>query len=343
MPSPRRENINIYLCGNFAKIYKSLVFSLLSSSFYSQRPSMATSMASVIFPCIFALSLLGIVSSSSMCPQQSTLFVNTLQSQCPLSYYPHTLLEVDGNFLDRALSSKQSNNVYTSVLFYASWCPFSHDAYFTFEVLSSMFPQIKHLAVEQSSAMPSSVFSRFGIHSLPSILIVNQTSKVRYRGRKDLPSLIQFYRKTTGLDPSQYFTESSKKSTMQSWNVSSLKEIIIREPYLVFRYIVPLFEGAFINIPRRVISSQSLLGLICSPSELGNIWRDEPNVGASPTHDGREEGLDRSLDYARQETSMKVQRMPGYGRLPWLLSRWVKLRQLDHHPKAVFMVLCESF
>lgn len=43
-----------------------------------------------------------------------------------------------------------------------------------------------------------SVFSRYGIHSLPSLLMVNQTSKVQYHGPKDLQSLVQFYEKTTG-------------------------------------------------------------------------------------------------------------------------------------------------
>jgi len=60
---------------------------------------------------------------------------------------------VDGDFLDRALASKQ-RNAYTSVLFYASWCPFSCSMLPKFEILSSMFPQIEHLAVEQSSALP---------------------------------------------------------------------------------------------------------------------------------------------------------------------------------------------
>ncbi|MBA0716174.1 hypothetical protein Golax_015027 [Gossypium laxum] len=61
--------------------------------------------------------------------------------------------DVDGNFLDRALSSKQRNG-YASVLFYAAWCPFSHSLYPKFDILSSMFPQIEHLAVEESSASP---------------------------------------------------------------------------------------------------------------------------------------------------------------------------------------------
>lgn len=44
-----------------------------------------------------------------------------------------------------------------------------------------------------------SVFSRYGVHSFPSILIMNGTMRVRYRGSKDLISLLLFYMKTTGI------------------------------------------------------------------------------------------------------------------------------------------------
>ncbi|KAF9670240.1 hypothetical protein SADUNF_Sadunf13G0047800 [Salix dunnii] len=147
--------------------------------------------------------------------------------------HEYTSLTVDGNFLDRALTSKQ-RNAYTSVLFYAPWCPFSCSMLPKFEILSSMFPQIEHLVVEQSSALP-----RYGIHNLPSILIVNQRSKVRYSGPKNLQSLAQFYKKTTGLEPVQYFTrddststEGQEKSILQPWKGPFSEEIIKREPYL---------------------------------------------------------------------------------------------------------------
>lgn len=61
--------------------------------------------------------------------------------------------QVGGDFLEKALNSKDAN-MYTSVLFYASWCPFSNDVLQTFEVLSSMYPQMTHLAVEESLVMP---------------------------------------------------------------------------------------------------------------------------------------------------------------------------------------------
>ncbi|KAJ6974904.1 5'-adenylylsulfate reductase-like 5 [Populus alba x Populus x berolinensis] len=188
---------------------------------------------------LFLLSIGGASSASalSICPDESDLFLYDIQSQCPVSISPNPPLQVDGDFLDRALTSKQ-RNAYTSVLFYASWCPFSCSMLPKFEILSSMFPQIEHLAVEQSSALPS-VFSRYGIHSLPSILIVNQRSKVLYRGPKNLQSLAQFYKKTTGLEPVQLLTkddssstEGHEKSILQPWNGPSSEEIIKREPYL---------------------------------------------------------------------------------------------------------------
>ncbi|XP_059647328.1 5'-adenylylsulfate reductase-like 5 isoform X2 [Cornus florida] len=159
---------------------------------------MATSTPYLLFICICAVYALRRVSSSSisMCPHQSSLFINALRFQCPLSFPPNSPLQVDGDFLDRTLTSIRGN-VQTSVLFYASWCPFSRTAHSKFEALASMFPQIDHLAVEQSSAMPS-VISRYGIHGLPTILIVNQTSRTRFCGSKDLRSLVKFYEKTTG-------------------------------------------------------------------------------------------------------------------------------------------------
>jgi len=60
---------------------------------------------------------------------------------------------VDGEFLDRVLSSRKSIE-YISILFYASWCPFSQKMLPQFEILSSMFPQVEHLILEQSSALP---------------------------------------------------------------------------------------------------------------------------------------------------------------------------------------------
>ncbi|KAJ9131900.1 hypothetical protein P3X46_034803 [Hevea brasiliensis] len=180
-----------------------------------------------------------LLASEFICPDESAFFLYDLQSTCPVSISPNPPLEVGENFLDRALTSKQRTS-YTSVLFYASWCPFSQNMRPKFSMLGSMFPQIEHLAIEQSSALPS-MFSRYGIHSLPSILLVNQTSKVQYHGPKNLQSLVQFYEITTGLKPVQYFAEDELRildaledSIMQPWDGSSMEEMMKRESYLVF-------------------------------------------------------------------------------------------------------------
>lgn len=43
-----------------------------------------------------------------------------------------------------------------------------------------------------------SVLSKYGVHSFPSILLVNGTSRIRYRGQKDMLSLVHFYNRITG-------------------------------------------------------------------------------------------------------------------------------------------------
>lgn len=66
-------------------------------------------------------------------------------------------LKVNGEAFDEAMASIQKNE-YMAVLFYASWCSFSSIFKPRFSTLSSMYPQIKHMMVEQSSAMPRWVF-----------------------------------------------------------------------------------------------------------------------------------------------------------------------------------------
>lgn len=81
-----------------------------------------------------------------------TYFLSVKMESCECYLFSY-LLQVDGNFLERALASKQRTG-YTAVLFYASWCPFSCSMYPTFGMLSFKFPQVEHLAIEQSSALP---------------------------------------------------------------------------------------------------------------------------------------------------------------------------------------------
>eukprot|EP00268_Persea_americana_P023076 TRINITY_DN22764_c0_g1_i7.p1 TRINITY_DN22764_c0_g1~~TRINITY_DN22764_c0_g1_i7.p1 ORF type:complete len:278 (+),score=32.80 TRINITY_DN22764_c0_g1_i7:149-982(+) len=223
--------------------------------------------------CISAISaLLGVASATVFCPPQTLAFVSTLESQCPLSLSTElpAALEVAGEFLEGALSSDQSNT-HTSILFYASWCPFSQSVRSTFDILSSMFPQIKHFTVEESSIMPV-VFSRYGVHSLPSILIANQTSSTRYCGSKDLSLLIPFYKRTTGFDPLVDFTkhESSYLGSLKSlpWD-GSLSEILRREPFLVFSLLFLFLKALLYSFPKMLACLREFW--------VSQCWR--PNVG----------------------------------------------------------------
>ncbi|CAN4087818.1 unnamed protein product [Withania somnifera] len=193
--------------------------------------------------------------SESVCPIQPYTFLYDLRSQSPfgISFPSPSLLQTDGESLDKALRFCQKDDV-TAILFYASWCPFSTDVKSKFGALSSMFPQIRHVMVEQSEAMPS-VFSRYGVHSFPSILIATQMARVRYHGRKDLHSLVNFYKRTTGLDPvvvvteSQITDEADGCKAFQEWKVSSLSELISREPYFILSVTFLLFRASLYFLP----------------------------------------------------------------------------------------------
>lgn len=226
-------------------------YKAFSSSSYL---SISLNMASLVFLfSLLTLSLsLQLVSSYSLvCPLESHVFINNLQSQCSLSVVSSLSHEVDGESLDGALRSSH-DNVYTAILFHANWCSFSHRMRSTFDVLSSMFPQIRHLAVEQSAAMPS-VFSRYGIHSTPSLLLVNQAT-VRYHDSKDLHSLARFYKKVTGLEPVEYLTddqaqEISEKPLHELLDKSSRMEILGREPYLVLSILFLILRAILYFFP----------------------------------------------------------------------------------------------
>ncbi|KAA8548008.1 hypothetical protein F0562_004437 [Nyssa sinensis] len=294
---------------------------------------MAASMKYVVLIYIFTVAYsIRYVSSSSVsvcaCHPQSNSFIYDLQLQCPLAIRLSSPVEMDRESLDRALKSIQMN-VYTVVLFYASWCPFSSGVQSKFVVLGSMFPHIKHLMVEQSFASPS-IFSRYRIHSLPSILMANQTARVWYHGPKDLDSLVHFYKRTTGLDPVVDLRASPVEKYMEClhpWNgTSSLKEILMREPYLVFSTLF-LFLRAFLYF---------FPGILCHLMAFWVTYIPHLNFGESPQLLGRVLHL---VDVKRVWSKLKLCKIrsihrgpgePGFGHHPWHLFPWARLRQQGH-------------
>ncbi|KAF3787691.1 5'-adenylylsulfate reductase-like 5 [Nymphaea thermarum] len=195
----------------------------------------------VIFSCLGG-SPVSAAADVDVCSARSLVDRVLSKRECPL-LSPPMPVEVDGDSLDKALSSMGEG--YMSVLFYATWCPFSLKVKAEFDVLSSMFPHIRHLTVEESSALPS-VFSRYGVHSLPSLLIANQTFRVRYHGPRDIGSLTLFYTKITGAEAEVYSV--GVESGVRSWN-GSLREMLMRERYLVMSVLFLCFRAFIYVLP----------------------------------------------------------------------------------------------
>ncbi|XP_074556363.1 5'-adenylylsulfate reductase-like 3 [Curcuma longa] len=116
--------------------------------------------------------------------------------------YPIGVVEGDEAALQRAFSIVQTNrDSYVALLFYASWCPFSKVFRPNFHILSDWFPAVHHFAFEESVIRPS-ILSKHGVHGFPTILLLNSTMIVRYRGPRNKNSLVAFYNHVTGVDPS---------------------------------------------------------------------------------------------------------------------------------------------
>ncbi|RRT66331.1 hypothetical protein B296_00040290 [Ensete ventricosum] len=160
--------------------------------------------------------------------------------------------KVDGESLDRELSHGESKGYY-SVLFYASWCPFSGNIRPTFNVLSSMFPQIKHLLADESSTMPS-------LWVLYHIIMFSLC---------------------TGFDPverlvvDQPTNLGNVRSLMHQ--VESPRELITTEPYLVLgvlficlKLVLSVLPVVYSHLKALWVSHgwQLNLPILCEPSQL---------------------------------------------------------------------------
>ncbi|KAL9660869.1 hypothetical protein QQ045_025688 [Rhodiola kirilowii] len=262
-------------------------------------------MTTATFITAFLVSFLVVIASteaSAFCHVQPNFWLNDLQSTSSL-YYSSTSppLQVDGDFLDQTVAKLGSGHI--AVLFHASWCPFSRKAFPIFQTISLMFSEIEHLTIEQASAMPS-VLSRYGIHSFPAILILNHSSSVHYRGPWDLSSLVQFYKKTTGADPIQYMPtihpmtlSNSERSDMPRSSDSSLKEMLIREPYLAFSILFIFLRLLHFLLPEALAFGKALWRRFVIPRINLEIFGETSQIFSQVLH---------MIDVKRFWTKLKV-------------------------------------
>ncbi|KAF3793720.1 5'-adenylylsulfate reductase-like 3 [Nymphaea thermarum] len=153
------------------------------------------------------------VSSAPVCPaiSASEMVVLGLTHSClpeDSEFRPayggdgRNVMELDEVSLQRALNliHRNSDN-YVAMIFHASWCPFSKTSMPVFVILSSLFPTIHHIAVEESAVRPS-LLSRYGVHGFPTLFLQNSTTRLRYRGSRTFSSVLAFYVDVTGIKPS---------------------------------------------------------------------------------------------------------------------------------------------
>ncbi|KAJ0453034.1 putative Thioredoxin domain, 5'-adenylylsulfate reductase-like protein [Helianthus annuus] len=209
---------------------------------------MTSSSVMLIFIMFISSMCTSSASFSPICYPQINPFVLDLQLQCPNEIVSCSPIEMDGESLDNLLSFSKTN-AYTAILFYASWCPFSEIVQPKFDALALMYPQIKHVKVEQSSALQGNLFSRHGIHSVPSIVIANKTARVHYHGPKDLQSLLEFYKITTGLKHAMNITEHDVRHDSSSENSPRALRSLKDEPYLVFSVLFVLLKALLFLCP----------------------------------------------------------------------------------------------
>jgi thiol-disulfide isomerase/thioredoxin len=163
--------------------------------------------------------------AASVCSPPTLLeAILPIKETCPATHHHHhpqdvadevllpRVAELNETALEKALDLVHSSNgTYVAVLYYANWCPFSREVRPVYDVLSSVFPTIHHVAVEESSVRPS-VLSYYGVHSFPIVFMHNRTSRVRYYGSRTLEAFTYFYQNYTGIIKSASKSQSVKHS-----------------------------------------------------------------------------------------------------------------------------------
>ncbi|KAI3966980.1 hypothetical protein MKX01_040621 [Papaver californicum] len=206
-------------------------------------------------------------------------------------------LVIEGNdvSLKKALNLVQKNDHgYVAVLFYASWCPFSRSIRPTFSALSSLYPSIQHLAIEESAVMPS-ILSIYGVHGFPTLFLFNSTMRMRYHGPRTLSFLVDLYYHVTGMrsvlldatswekldDPSVLakFEDIKEESYKLSW-IKSPEKLLNEEKYLALATAFVILRLVYIFLPsllacvstawRRLILNTRIISLWEYPSTLFN-------------------------------------------------------------------------
>ncbi|CAK9137438.1 unnamed protein product, partial [Ilex paraguariensis] len=189
--------------------------------------------------------------------------------------------------LQRALNMvHKSTHDNVAVLFYASWCPFSGTFKPSFSIMSSLYPSIPHLTVEESVIRPS-ILSKYGVHGFPTLFLLNSTMRVRYHGSRSLGSLIAFYGDVTGIDTASVdgtsldqighssdhdkHDDSEQETCPFSW-ARSPENLLRQETYLILATIFVLLRLFYFIFPSLHIFTQFAWRRYSVYVSLRSLW-----------------------------------------------------------------------
>ncbi|KAL4566007.1 hypothetical protein LXL04_030116 [Taraxacum kok-saghyz] len=214
--------------------------------------------------------------SNPVCPTKSitSAILGNGASICPWSGISYSLgvIEGDDTSIQKALSRINTNtHDYISVLFYASWCPFSTIFKPSLSIMSSFYPSIPHFAIEESAVKPS-LLSKYGVNGFPTLFILNSTMRVRYHGSRTLSSLVNFYSDVTGieaesmdktsLDKMDTFVQEKDDNISEppefcpfSW-AKSPENLFRQETYLFLATVFVVFRSLYLTYPLIVTSAR---------------------------------------------------------------------------------------
>ncbi|KAK6938148.1 Thioredoxin domain [Dillenia turbinata] len=244
----------------------------------------------IIFGRLTCVCSYSVLVKGSFCPRESLIdsIFQLDDSTCRIDFNGASgVTEGDEISLQRALNIVHKyHHKYVAVLFYASWCPFSRALTPTFSRLSTLYPLIPHLAIEESTIRPS-VLSKYGVHGFPSLFLLNSTMRVCYHGSRTLASLSAFYSDVTGIKSTSFNQISLDKmeqlSNHENHNTTDLESCLFslarspenllrEETYLVLATTFVLLRLLYLILPSLLLRAQCAWRRHIRNLSLWSLW-----------------------------------------------------------------------
>ncbi|KAG7615342.1 5'-adenylylsulfate reductase-like 6 [Arabidopsis thaliana] len=214
-----------------------------------------------------------------ICPRESAKdYILGFRDKSAL-HRPGFVTEGDDRWLQMASDMIDENKCdYVALLFYASWCPFSRLVRPSFDLMSLLYSSVPHFAIEESS-VKASTLSKYGVHGFPTIILMNSTMLVVYRGSRTLDSLVAFYTDVTGIETmDERWVERNRlvphfhaepENCPFPWARRSPENLLRQETYLTLATVFVLLRLLHLISPTMVVFVKFTWGRV-SNMRLGN-------------------------------------------------------------------------